>query len=585
MTSLKSKEKPSMVIHFEAFSNEIESIGPDGVEFPVTKVTPKEKFQKLFQQISVDGAENGEMTTSSEVKKEEEEPGWQRTVNNLASARMELEGLITLLQMCESNQWFQEVHIDKGEPGVLSKTKFMAVQILSKEQELKNAATKLRSKAAELRSATSQENQHLYDLVKLRKAWRIRHADRRISNAQYLLDYSYVTSGSSHSLEDERSGLPSPMSTELNRFENGLEMKSHASLEANNFIGFSSEESIEDSTTSIFLRSSKRMMTTKNDKNNNWIGCRPIHCTLLKAQFSLFCEELFKKIANEALMGNIPFVNTEEKEIRIEFATQPALLIRLQPNRTESEFSTNMFSISNGSENSFQVIEIVAHSLLRVVHARVEKKAKRLPYLIHSKKEQTKLAQTPLTIQTVSNLYLHLTFKRNLNRIITELVESIPCLKAHWEYTPKPLVSSVLLTYESRYPIRIYLYTNEIVMSGKTIATEKDLVEHILSLICEFIVDQLFREAQLLELEVQKQLYSLTFPSIGSDQMLIITLTPTDFVIDISVRVLNNPVARSAKRRRMSKVEDTLHWTTVVGRSIITKLRNLLCLFASKQST
>jgi len=70
---------------------------------------------------------------------------------------MELEGLITLLQMCESNKWFQEVHIDKGEPGlfffkylvvlittlsvvvhpqtgIISKTKFMAVQILSKEQ-------------------------------------------------------------------------------------------------------------------------------------------------------------------------------------------------------------------------------------------------------------------------------------------------------------------------------------------------------------------------------------------------------------------------------------------------------------------
>ena len=67
----------------------------------------------------------------------------------------------------------------------------------------------------------------------------------------------------------------------------------------------------------------------------------------------------------------------------------------------------------------------------------------------------------------------------------------------------------------------------------------------------------------------------------------LISLTPTDFVIDISVRVFNNSVARGAKRRRMSKAlaEDTLHWTTVVGRTIISKLRNLLCLFASKQST
>jgi len=264
-------------------------------------------------------------------------------------------------------------------------------------QELKNAAKRLISKANELRTNTTQENKHLYDLVKLRKAWRIRHADRRISTAQYLLDYSNTTSmlevnyknrlllliwvvctmkgGSMYNIEDERSGLPSPTSTELNRSDNGLELKSHPSLETTSFLCFESEDSIDEPSSSFFHSSSKIQVT-----DSKCVGSRTIHCNLLKARFSLFSEELFKKVciklysnycltygflyhqmANEALLGNIPFVNIEEKEIRIEFATQPALIVKLQTLQRE-DHPSSLSSITTWSpktDYNFKVTVIV----------------------------------------------------------------------------------------------------------------------------------------------------------------------------------------------------------------------------------
>ena len=61
-------------------------------------------------------------------------------------------------------------------------------------------------------------------------------------------------------------------------------------------------------------------------------------------------------MANEALMSNIPFVNIEENEIRIEFTTQPALLIKLQPFQNDTGFLYNALSLPNlKTENNFQV--------------------------------------------------------------------------------------------------------------------------------------------------------------------------------------------------------------------------------------
>jgi hypothetical protein len=104
-----------------------------------------------------------------------------------------MDGLLELIDLYfdRSPSCFEAIPSNDPPPKVETKTKGMAVSTLTKQKELERAAARLKTHSQSLRATLERERVHVHDLLRLRRSWRIRGADRRFTTAAFATDYTY----------------------------------------------------------------------------------------------------------------------------------------------------------------------------------------------------------------------------------------------------------------------------------------------------------------------------------------------------------------------------------------------------------
>lgn len=219
-------------------------------------------------------------------------------VSALQESNAELHQLINVIDMIRGKEFLEEKYCSRED--TVPKTKDLNILLEAKACQMKEAADILTSGVASLETAIHREHRYLQSIVSLLGKWKVsapNHGNipKPIRADEILaIDCSYQSAGSI--FEPSKVTLSAMASARIERTTDGLAKVTYPDAYISHTLLFEIINSETDAMGSYIIPNQPM-----GDENEQVLRC---------VQHSVFCEELFHTIMQEALRGETYWINT-----------------------------------------------------------------------------------------------------------------------------------------------------------------------------------------------------------------------------------------------------------------------------------